>query len=263
VGALTQSIGTSYYPDGSAVTTTQQYQHDARGRLTSSTLQIGLPSSWNVTQALPTYQENQSYNDDNQLTTTQTTVGGQAGYTFTQAYDSTTGKLTGLSNNSVGAANLATLGYDTRGLVNAINFQSTTGTALANEQLTYDNNLRPLSVLASWQSGNGSSGNIFSNTHTYDAVGNVTSVSTIQAAIPNISNSGGSDTEVYCYDEENRLVWAGNSGTVPAAGVGTCGTATPSNSLGGASYSASYAYTHLGQIWQGLLNGVQTQQQYL
>src|SRR5581483_6725425 len=146
VGALTQSVATTYYPDGSAATTTQQMQHDQRGRLTSSTLQLGVPGSWNVTTALPTYQENLSYNDANQVTTTQTTVGGQAGYTFSQAYDSTTGHLTGLSNNTTGVANLATLGYDAQGDVSDVNFQTTTGTALANDHFTYDGNLRPASA---------------------------------------------------------------------------------------------------------------------
>ncbi len=35
----------------------------------------------------------------------------------------------------------------------------------------------------------------------------------------------GSKTQNFCYDEQNRLVWAGNSGTQPAADNGTCGRA--------------------------------------
>ncbi|HLG63995.1 MAG TPA: RHS repeat-associated core domain-containing protein [Ktedonosporobacter sp.] len=255
IGQMTHSVATTYYPDGSAATTTQQMQHDQRGRLTSATLQLGVPSSWNVTTALPTYQENVSYNDANQLTTTQTTVGGQAGYTFSQAYDSTTGLLTGLSNNTTGTANLATVGYDAQGDVSDINFQTTTGTALANDHFTYDGNLRPATASATWQSGSGSSGTIFSQGRSYDPLGNVASISTTLAAVPGQSGSGGSETQNFCYDEQNRLVWAGNSGTQPAPGNGTCGSGTLSNSLGGATYSTSYSYTHLGQTWQGPLNG--------
>src|SRR5581483_8976353 len=255
VGALTQSVATTYYPDGSAATTTQQMQHDQRGRLTSSTLQLGVPGSWNVTTALPTYQENLSYNDANQVTTTQTTVGGQAGYTFSQAYDSTTGHLKGLSNNTTGVANLATLGYDAQGDVSDVNFQTTTGTALANDHFTYDGNLRPASASATWQSGSGSSGTIFSQSRSYDPLGNVASISTTLSAVPGQSGSGGSETQNFCYDEQSRLEWAGNSGTQPAPGNGTCGSATLSSGLNGASYSTSYAYTHLGQLWQGPLNG--------
>src|SRR5579883_2835226 len=255
IGQMTRSVATTSYPDGSAATTTQQAQHDQRGRLVSSTLQLGVPSSWNVTTALPLYQENLSYNDADQLTTTHTTVGGQAGYTFSNAYDSTTGLLTGLSNNSTGVANLATLGYDATGNVSDVNFQTTTGTALANDHFTYDGDLRPASTTATWQSGSGSTGTIFSQGRSYDPVGNVASISTTLAAVPGQSGSGGSDTQNFCYDEENRLVWAGNAGTQPAPGIGTCGSGTLANSINGAGYSTSYAYTHLGQLWQGPLNG--------
>ncbi len=255
IGQMTRSIATTYYPDGTSVSTTQQSQHDQRGRLTSATLQLSVPSSWNVTTALPTYQLNLSYNDANQLMTTQTTVGGQAGDTFSQAYDSTTGLLTGLSNNTTGVANLATLGYDATGSVSDLNFQTTTGTALANEHFTYDGDLRPATASATWQSGSGSSGTIFSQSRSYDPMGNVASISTTLAAVPGHSSSGGSETQNFCYDEENRLVWAGNSGTQPAPGIGTCGSGTLSSGLSGAGYSSSDAYTHLGQLWQGPLNG--------
>jgi len=62
--------------------------------------------------------------------------------------------------------------------------------------------------------------------------------------------------ENFCYTEQNDLVWAGNGGTQPAAGNGTCGSGTLANSITGAGYSDSYVYTHLGQLWQGPLNGV-------
>ncbi len=88
-------------------------------------------------------------------------------------------------------------------------------------------------------------------------------LATTQAAVPGQSGSGGSETQNFCYDEQNRLVWAGNSGTQPSAGNGTCGSGTLSNTLSGASYSNSFVYTHLGQLWQGPLNGGSTQDQYL
>ncbi len=73
----------------------------------------------------------------------------------------------------------------------------------------------------------------------------------------------GSETQNFCYDEQNRLVWSGNSGTQPGAGNGTCGSGTLSNSISGASYTNSFAYTNLGQLWQGPLSGGSTQYQYL
>jgi hypothetical protein len=128
-------------------------------------------------------------------------------------------------------------------------FQTSTGSALANDQFGYDANLCPTSTSATWQSGSGTSGTILSQSRSYDPASNVIGLSTTQAAVPGQSCSGGSETQNFCYDEQNRLVWAGNSGTQPGAGNGTCGSGTMSNSLGGASYSNSYVSTHLGQLW--------------
>ncbi len=196
-------------------------------------------------------------------TTTSTTPAGQ-GYSTSQLYDPTTGILTGLSNQALAtSANLATLVYNARAQVDTINFQTTTGSALASDQFGYDANLRPTSASATWQSGSGTSGSMLSQSRSYDPASNVISLSTTQAAVPGQSGSGGSESQNFCYDEQNRLVWAGNSGTQPGAGSGTCGTSTLSNSLSGASYNNSYVYTHLDQLWQGPLNGSGTQQQYL
>jgi len=81
--------------------------------------------------------------------------------------------------------------------------------------------------------------------------------------VPGVSGSGGSETQNICYDEQNRLVWAGNGGTQPGAGNGTCGSGTLANSLSGAGYSSSYVYTHLGHLWQGPQSGSSTASQYL
>ncbi|HZR39854.1 MAG TPA: RHS repeat-associated core domain-containing protein, partial [Ktedonobacteraceae bacterium] len=262
-GRLGQSIATTYYPDGSSVSTTEQFEYDQRGRLIAGNEQLSVPSGWNVSTPLPTYQKHLSYNDDDQLTMTQTTVGGATGYTFTQVYDSTTGKLTGLSNNSTGAANLASLGYNVNGLISDINFMTTTGTVLANNHITYDGDLRPVGANATWQGGSGTTGTIFSTSRNYDPVGNVISAGLTHAAISGQSNSGGSEAQNFCYDELNRMVWAGNSGTQPGAGNGTCGSTTLGNTLQGAAYNNSYVYTHLGQIWQAPLGGTGSVQQDL
>ena len=266
VGELTQSIATTYYDPNNysnKATVTEQFQHDQRGQDVASNLQTSVPSSWNVTTALPTYTQTQSYNDASQPTTTQTTVGASAGYIFSQAYDSTTGASTGLSNNGTAVANIATLSYNPQALVSDINFQTTTATALATDHFSFDGDLRSVSSTATWQSGSGSTGNIFSATQSYDAVGNITGKSVTHTAVPGQTGSGGSTTQNFCYDEQNRLVWAGNSGTQPSAGNGTCGNGTLNNTLVGAAYSTNFAYTHLGQIWQGPLNGNGSAQQYL
>src|SRR5262249_12973189 len=148
-------------------------------------------------------------------------------------------------------------------LINTMTFLTTSSTGLASEQFSYDANLRPTSTSATWLGGSGTSGTILTQSRSYDSASNVTSVSTVLSSVPGISNSGGSEVQNFCYDEQNRLVWAGNNGTQPGAGNGTCGNGTLSNSLNGAGYGSSFVYTHLGQLWQGPLNGTGSQQQYL
>jgi len=227
-------------------------------------MQLTWPGSWNVTTPLPTYQKTTNYNDANQPTTTVTSTNptGQ-GYTTTNVYDSTTGALIGLSNTGSPNANVATLTFTPRALINTITYLTTTGTGLSSEQYSYDANLRPTGASATWLSGSGSSGTILSQNRTYDPASNVTSLSTTLAAVPGVSGSGGSETQNYCYDEQNRLVWAGNSGTQPGSGNGTCGSGTLSNSLTGAGYGTGYIYTNLGQLWQGPQGNSGTPSQYL
>ena len=74
-----------------------------------------------------------------------------------------TGNLTGLSNNSTGVANLATLSFNTGGLISDINFQTTSGTALADDQLSYDGNQRPAGANVTWQNGSGANGIAFNS----------------------------------------------------------------------------------------------------
>ena len=263
LGHLTQSISTTYYPEGTSATVTQKFQYDQRGRTVTEQESLGLPTSWNVTTALPTYQLAVAYNDANQVTTTttSTTPTGQ-GYTATLAYDST-GVVSGLSNNTSNTPNLATLTYNARAQLDTIHLLTSSGGALANDQFGYDANLRAMSVSATWQGGSGQSGTILSQTRTLDNADNVINLTTTLAAASGQSNSGGAETQNFCYNEQNQLVWAGNGGTQPGAGNGVCGSGTLSNSLNGAGYTNGFVYTHLGQMWQGPLNGGSTPYQYL
>jgi RHS repeat-associated protein len=262
VGRLTESIATTYYSTTTYAKVAETYQHDQRGQLIDEQMSfLNLPNAWNVTSALPTYKLQEQFNDAGQLvtTTTSTKPTGQ-GYTSTQTFDPTTGVLTGLT---AGTATLATLLYDSRSQLDTIAFQSSSGSALMNDQFGYDANLRPTSTTASWQSGSGNSGTAYSQSRTYDPASNLISLTTTLPVVPGVSGSGGSMTENFCYNEQNELVWAGNSGTQPAAGAGTCGGGTLTNILTGASYHSSYVYTDLGQLWQGPLAGSSTQYQYL
>src|SRR5216683_2210910 len=159
--------------------------------------------------------------------------------------------------------NVALLTFTPRAQINTITDYTTSGTGLSSEQYSYDANLRATGATATWLSGSGSSGTILSQSRSYDPASNVTSLSTTLAAVPGASGSGGSETQNFCYDEQNRLVWAGNGGTQPGAGNGTCGNGTLTNSLTGAGYSTSYLYTHLGQLWQAPQSTSSTNAQYL
>jgi RHS repeat-associated protein len=79
---------------------------------------------------------------------------------------------------------------------------------------------------------------LFQTQPTYDAVGNVTST---QTTLPD-----GTDTQGFCYNEQNQLTWAGTSATTP------CGSQTP-GTLTAAQYQQSYAYDLNGRLTTGPL----------
>ncbi len=257
IGRLTQQIANTYYADGTSAKVTQQMQYDARGRLITTNLQMGLPGSWNVSSGLPTYQMSLNYNDANQLTST--TTSANPSYSPTLMYDPNSGGLIGLNNASQPVASVLS---DAQSQINTINLWNSKSLILASEQFTYDGNLRPLSVTDCFQGQCGiQNGTLFSQNRSYDATGNVTSLTTTQVAIQ--GQGGGTDTSNFCYDEQNRMVWAGNSGTQLAPGNGTCGTAGLQSGISGAAYNKTYTYTHQGQLWQVADNIAGTKSQYL
>src|SRR5579875_1708278 len=64
---------------------------------------------------------------------------------------------------------------------------------------------------------------LYSLSRTFDNVGNVASVNTTLPA--------GTDNQVFCYNEQNRLIWAGSTGTP------SCGTSLTAGTLTSAAYS--------------------------
>ncbi len=266
IGQLDKTLTTTYYPEGTSANVTEKFQHDQRGRLTQENLLFGLPGSWGVSTPLPTYKMNLTYTDANQLQTTTTSSASPSGlgYTTTQVYDSTTGGLYGVNNNtSLTTPDLATLSYNPNALVDTFAYQTSTGSALANQQYGYDANLRTTSMTTTWQGGSGQSGTILAQGLNYDPASNLVSLSTTQGPVPGSSSSNSTETQNFCYDEQGRLVWAGNSGTQPSPGNGTCGSGSLGNSGNIGAYSTSFVYTHLGQLWQGPTSGGSTQYQYL
>ena len=80
---------------------------------------------------------------------------------------------------------------------------------------------------------------LFSSSRGYDAVGNVTSVNTTLAS--------GTDNQKFCYDDLNRLVWAGATGTPSCGGTVTAARSPAPNTR------ASYTYDNLNRITGGTL----------
>ncbi len=80
---------------------------------------------------------------------------------------------------------------------------------------------------------------LFQSQRGYDAASNVTSVATTLTA--------GTDNQVFCYDDENRLVWAGSTGTP------SCGTSLTAGSLGSANYTQTFTYDNLDRLTSGPL----------
>ncbi|HVU67377.1 MAG TPA: SpvB/TcaC N-terminal domain-containing protein, partial [Ktedonobacteraceae bacterium] len=215
LGHLTQSVATTYYPDSTSATVTQQMQTDQRGQTTKTQMQFGLPSGWGVTTSLPTYHLAVSYNDANQITAT-TATAGTASYSFSPVYDATTGSLQGLSTGtSGGTANLASLAYNEYAQLSGITLLNGSSTQIASTQYSYDGDQRPTGLTTNWLPGSGTSGEILGQTRAYDNGGNVTSTNTFFASVPGHSGSGGSEVQNFCYDEQNRLIWSGNGGTQP------------------------------------------------
>jgi RHS repeat-associated protein len=78
---------------------------------------------------------------------------------------------------------------------------------------------------------------VFRSQRGYDAVGNVTAVNTTLAA--------GTDNQAFCYDEQNRLVWAGSTGTP------NCGSSLTPGSLSAANYTQTFGYDTLNRLTSG------------
>ena len=78
---------------------------------------------------------------------------------------------------------------------------------------------------------------LFDEQMSYDPVGNVAAVTTVLPA--------GTDHQLFCYDEQNRLTWAGTTSGNP------CGNPGSTGSFGGASYTQTFGYDTLNRLTSG------------
>ncbi len=86
-----------------------------------------------------------------------------------------------------------------------------------------------------------SSATLYSATRGYDGVGNVISENTA------ITSSTTTDNQLFCYDEQNRLTWAGATDASPCNGAVSAGTLTS------AYYSQTYSYDAQGRLTSGAI----------
>jgi len=101
---------------------------------------------------------------------------------------------------------------------------------------TFDNDLR----LTSDSLTSGST-TLYSTSRGYDGVGNVVSENTA------LGSTANTDNQLFCYDEQNRLTWAGATGTSPCNGAVSSGTLTS------AYYTQAYSYDAQGRLTSGAI----------
>ena len=159
-----------------------------------------------------------------------------AGHTLTQAYPTsevvttgytTQGWLSSLSTSQGSTTLLTNASYSGPGGATGLLTGASLGGGTYQDSATYDPLVRATDL--KWTNG---SSTRFEQSRTFDAVGNVrTAASTLSA---------GNDNQAFGYDEQNRLTWAGSTGTPP------CQSLTP-GSLTAAQYTQSFSYDNLGR----------------
>ena len=194
------------------------YGYDARGRQTSSTLSVGANS----------YPLQTAYDD--------------AGNVLNQTYP--TGEV--VTNSLTAQGWLSGVGT-TMGGTTLMSGAAYTGTGGANGLITGDNLAGGLyqysasfDALARATDINLKKGGatLFDQIRSFDASGNVSTANTTLPA--------GTDNQAFCYDEQNRVVAAASSGTVP------CQSFSAGN-LSSANYNQSFSYDNDGRLTSGPL----------
>jgi len=231
------------------VTGTYSYVYDGRGRPTSTSLTLAGPGAPQTTYTVAT-----SYDDaDRPVTMSLPATGDLPAETLSYAYnDGTDGGLSSLTSSLTSPT--TTLfqqpTYTSQGLLNGWKSGVASGNPAwqASVSLGYDGDLRVTdSKLTRTDTISGLSLPIAEVQPAYDAAGNVSSVTTTLAAVG--TTAGGSETQAFCYDDLDRLTWAGTSGTGP------CGRAG-SEEITGAGYTATYAYDTFDRLTSAsVLNG--------
>jgi RHS repeat-associated protein len=206
-----------------ALTGGYAYVYDGRGQQTASTLTLGAAS----------YPLASSYDDAGNVLT-QTYPDGEQ---ITNSY-SAQGWLSGVSTTTSGttttlASNLAYTGVGGAfGDVTAMHLGGGYDYSASYDLLGRATDLKTKRT--------SDSATLFDQARTFDGAGNVSTASTTMPA--------GTDNQAFCYDEQDRLTWAGSTGTPPCTG-----TATGAGTLTGAQYTQAFGYDTMGRLTTGPL----------
>lgn len=207
---------------GGSLSGSYTFSYDARGRVTQQALTLNGSGSYTVGTTYNDLDEPLSvdYPDGETVTASYTAQGWASGLTTQPSGGSTTTLVGNVSYTGVGGA------------MGAI-----TGASLGNNTYTYSANYDGDGQLREQRYVRSSDGTqLFDEQLGYDGAGNIT---TIKTTLPQ-----GTDTQVFCYDEQNRLTWAGNAGTVPCPA-----TAAPSSFA--PAYVQAYTYDTLDRLVTG------------
>jgi RHS repeat-associated protein len=198
------------------------YIYDARGQQTAATLAIGssnypLRSTYGDAGTMLS----QTYPNGETVTSSYTNQDWLTGVTTSQA---STTLLSSAAYAGTGGAS----GFMTSANLGGTTYQYTAGFDLLARAT--DLNVKRATDQAI----------MFDQTRTFDASGNVSTGSTTLTA--------GTDNQAFCYDEQNRLTWAGSTATPPCIG-----TAISSGTLTSAQFTQSFAYDTMGRLTSGPL----------
>jgi RHS repeat-associated protein len=214
------------FSGGPSYSFTGAYAHvyDARGQETSRTLTV----------ASQPYQLQSTFDDAGNILT-QTYPTGEVVTTGHSAQ----GWVTGLSTSQGSTTLLSNATYSQGANQFGGPAGKITGASLGNStyqySASYDALVRATDLKVTNASG---STTFFEQARSFDGAGNVRSANTTLPA--------GTDNQAFCYDEQNRLSWAGATGTPP------CGTLTP-GTLTAAQYQQNFGYDNLGRLTSGPL----------
>jgi RHS repeat-associated protein len=195
------------------------FRYDARGRQVGQTMTIGGA----------TYAETTGYDDSGNVVS----VAYPDGETVSVGYTAQ-GWLSSVSTRS-GSTTTTLLGSASYSALGAM-----TGAVLGGGAYTSATTVDALGRTIDQRLANSGGTRLFDQALTYDAAGNLATEST---TLP-----GGTDNQAFCYDEQNRLAWAGSTGTPPcASGAIAAGT------LSAGQYTQSFTYDTLGRLATGPL----------